>query len=67
MVFSSANFGNVDLSNLGGNPGLESYTYSSTLGFEYQVNEQLALGLGCLMSGNDNTMNGGLGSADLEG
>ncbi|MBP6783485.1 MAG: autotransporter outer membrane beta-barrel domain-containing protein [Verrucomicrobiales bacterium] len=67
MVFSSANFGNVDLSNLGGNPGLESYTYSSTLGFEYQVNESLALGLGWSHIWNDNTMNGGLGSADLEG
>ncbi len=67
MVFSSANFGNVDLDNLGGNPGLESYTYSSTLGFEYQVNESLALGLGWSHVWNDNTMNGGLGSADLEG
>lgn len=65
--FASASFGDVGLDNLGANPGIDASTYGSTVGFEYTVNEQWALGLGWSHTWNDNTMNGGLGSVDIEG
>lgn len=65
--FVSGSFGDVGLDNLGANPGLDSSTYNSTVGFEYKVSDPFSVGLGWSHVWNDNDMNGGLGSVDMDG
>ena len=67
VLFGAADFGQVELDNLGGNPALDSYTRSTSLGLEYQVNENLALGVGWSHSWNETDFSGNLGGADIEG
>lgn len=68
ILWASTDFGEVELDDLGNNtPGLESNSYSSNIGFEYEVSDALAIGLGWSHLWNDNTLTGGLGGVDVEG
>lgn len=68
VLWASTDFGKVELEDLGNNnPGMESNSYSSSIGFEYALNDSLSLGLGWSHLWNDNTLTGGLGSVDVEG
>ncbi len=67
-VFASADFGKVELDDLGPTtPGVQSNTQVSNIGFEYAVSDNLSIGAGWSHLWNDNTVNGGLGSVDVEG
>ena len=68
ILWASSDYGRVELDDLGNNtPGLESNSYSASIGFEYEVSDALAIGLGWSHLWNDNTLTGGLGSVDVEG
>ena len=67
MLFGAANFGQLELDSLGGNPALDSDTQASTLGFEYHFNEHLALGAGWTHTWNETDFAQNLGGADIEG
>ena len=68
ILWASTDYGNVELEDLGNNtPGIESNSYSSSIGFEYEVSDALAIGLGWSHLWNDNTLTGGLGGVDVEG
>lgn len=66
-LFVSADFGRVKTDSLAATPGIESNTQAGTVGFEYQVNDSLNLGVGWSHLQNDNTLTNNLGGVDLEG
>ncbi len=67
QVFGSANFGQVDLDPIGGNPALDSTTQASTLGVEFYLNDCLVVGAGWTHVWNDTDFASNLGAADIEG
>lgn len=67
LAFGSVDFGDVQLEGLNGNNGVNSTTQATTLGFEYQVNDTLALGAGWSHVWNNNDLTNDLGSVDAEG
>ncbi len=66
-LFVSADFGSIKTDSLAATPGIESNTQAGTVGFEYQVNDTLNLGVGWSHLQNDNTLTNNLGGVDLEG
>ena len=66
-LFVSTDFGNSQVDELAATPGIESNTQSTTVGFEYRLNDNLNLGAGWSHVWNDNTMTNNLGGVDIEG
>lgn len=68
ILWAGTDFGNVELDDLGPNAaGVDSHTYSSSIGLEYAVNDAISLGVGWSHLWNDNTLTRDLGSIDVEG
>lgn len=67
VLFGSADFGQWELDNLGGNPTVESNTQAASLGLEYAINENLAVGVGWSHSWNETQFGNNAGGVDIEG
>ena len=66
-TFASYDYGYYDLNPLGQNAGIQSRTHTGSVGVEYVVTPELAVGVGLTHVENDNDLSGGVGSVDLEG
>ena len=67
MVFGQVEYGNAGLESLGGNPGLETNTYGTSLGLEYVVNSCLNVGVGWSHTWSENDLSGGGSAHDVRG
>lgn len=64
--FVSGNYGNRDVDTIGSTAGFDTDLFTATLGFEYKIKPQLAVGLAVTRVHSDNDL-GTLGSSELEG
>lgn len=68
ILWTGTDFGKVDLDDLGPNAvGVDSQSYTYSIGVEYEVNDAISLGVGWSHLWSDSTLSRDLGSVDVEG
>ena len=66
-IFTTVNYGNVRLSSIGGQAGVQVNAWAPSIGLERHLSRGLALGFAASFLTSDQNYTGGLGSLRLEG